>query len=78
MFSLSSIRSEPSRKRKLIPQSGSHRMIFVPSVMMITITELTEPSIQFVEENMVKVKSEFVGAMDMDWKDREKSQDQDS
>ena len=23
-------------------------------------------------------KSEFVGAMDMDWKDREKSQDQDS
>lgn len=53
-------------------------MIFVPSVMMITITELTEPSIQFVEENMVKVKSEFVGAMDMDWKDREKSQDQDS
>ena len=29
-------------------------MIFVPSVMMITITELTEPSIQFVEENMVK------------------------
>lgn len=29
-------------------------MIFAPSAMMITITELTEPSIQFVEENMVK------------------------
>jgi len=29
-------------------------MIFVLSAMTITITELTEPSIQFVEENMVK------------------------
>ena len=54
MFSLSSTRKKTSRKRNLTPKGGSHRMIFAPSAMMITITELTEPSIQFVEENMVK------------------------
>lgn len=31
-----------------------------------------------VKETQEPDKSEFVGAMDMDWKDREKSQDQDS
>lgn len=38
----------------------------------------TSHRIWYYEENTRIGKSEFVGAMDMDWKDREKSQDQDS
>lgn len=44
-------------------------------IVMTMIIKMTKTNkFQFVELD----KSEFVGAMDMDWKDREKSQDQDS
>ena len=35
-------KKKTSRKRNLTPKGGSHRMIFAPSAMMITTTELAE------------------------------------
>jgi hypothetical protein len=47
-------------------------------VFSILLTRITLPCTLFVSLAGKSYAPEFVGAMDMDWKDREKSQDQDS
>ena len=49
-----------------------------PKVFSILLTRITLPCTLFVALAGKSYAPEFVGAMDMDWKDREKSQDQDS
>ena len=49
-----------------------------PKVFSILLTRITLTCTLFVSLAGKSYAPEFVGAMDMDWKDREKSQDQDS